>query len=395
MSMVFGDTRNTGAESGPLALFRNAARELFGPKDSSTIPWLDFCRTLAILLVLGGHSTDFGLSGIGARAFSWGWTGVDLFFVLSGFLIAKQLWSELAARGDIKVGRFLLKRGLRIWPLYYATIAIVFLLDIPTHRSPKPLLADLFAVSDYFHHQVPGGWSLSIEEQFYLILPVLLYLFRRLPPKALLAIPVGWLILLPVFRYYVMMGVPESLGDGPIAHAFHTHTDGLAIGVILAWFAVFCKDWWRSASGRYWIPALGIGLGILEHKLHSLTFSFTSLGLLYGGLVIMGLRATTPNRITAWRGFHVLSRLSYGSYLNNLILLQLIDPFTHNFVAAHGSNLLFFAVWFVCFVLLSNLTAFVTYSLIELPFLQIRERWLSREKRTAAMPQAIAPSLHV
>lgn len=376
-------------------LFRDAARELFGPRDSRTIPWLDFCRTLAILLVLGGHSTDFGLGGIGAKAFNWGWTGVDLFFVLSGYLIAKQLWSELAATGEIKVGRFLLKRGLRIWPLYYVAILVVFLLDIPAHRSPKPLIADLFSVSDYFHHQVPGGWSLSVEEQFYLVLPVLLFLLRRFSPKTLLAIPIGWLILLPVFRYYMMLGMPETVGDNPIAHAFHTHTDGLGIGVIIAWLAVFRKDWWRSGSGKYWIPAAAIAIGIAEHKLHSLALSFTSLAVLYGGLVIVGLRANAPNRITSWRGFHVLSRLSYGSYLNNLILLQLIDPFTHKFVAAHGSNVLFFALWFLCFVLLSNLTAFATYSLIELPFLQIRERWLSREKRTAQIPQAVAPSLHV
>src|SRR4051794_5207638 len=107
-------------------LFREAIRELFGPKDPRTIPWLDFCRTAAILLVLGSHVQDFGFGGIGAQIMNWGWTGVDLFFVLSGYLIARQLWGELALTGSVRVGRFLMKRGLRIWPLYYSAIAVVF-----------------------------------------------------------------------------------------------------------------------------------------------------------------------------------------------------------------------------------------------------------------------------
>jgi peptidoglycan/LPS O-acetylase OafA/YrhL len=373
---------------------RDAARELLGRKDPRTIPWLDFCRTLAILLVLGGHSMDFGLRGLWAKFFNWGWTGVDLFFVLSGFLIAKQLWSELAATGSVQVGRFLLKRGLRIWPLYYAAIVVVWALDLAMHRSPRPLLVDLFCVSDYFHHQVPGGWSLSIEEQFYLILPVLLLLLRKLPPKALLAIPIGWLLLLPIFRHYTMLGVPLSGGDEAVAHTFHTHTDGLALGIIIAWLSVFCKEWWRSGRGKYWIPALAFFLGLVEHKLHTVTLSFTALGVFYAGFVIIGLRAALPNRLTNWRIFHVLSRLSYGSYLNNLILLHLIDPYTHRYVSAHSANALFFALWFIGFVLLSNTVAFVTYTFIELPFLELREHWLAREKRPE-LPQVVAPSLTV
>ncbi|HEX4747983.1 MAG TPA: acyltransferase [Bryobacteraceae bacterium] len=371
--------------------FRKAACELFGPRDPRVIPWLDFCRALAILLVLGSHSPDFGLAGLGAQLFTWGWAGVDLFFVLSGYLIAKQLWSEVAATGSVRVGRFLLKRGLRIWPLYYAAIVTVFLLDFVSHRSPKPLLADLFCVSDYFHHQVPGGWSLSVEEQFYLILPVLLFLLRKLPPKALLGVPVAWFILLPLLRRFTLLIHPDASTNGFLAYAFHTHTDGLAIGVILAWLSVFAKNWWRSGAGKYWIPAVAICCGLIEHKFHTLTFAYTGLALLFGGLVLVGLRASLPNRLTHWRILHVISRLSYGSYLNNLILVQLIDPYTHSFVSAHATNTMFFVAWFAGFVLVSNAVAFVTYALIEAPFLEVRERWLSGEKRSK---QPVAPPVH-
>lgn len=376
-------------------MFRRAAYELFTARDSRTIPWLDFCRTMAIVLVLGGHMMDFGLERLGLKYFDWGWTGVDLFFVLSGFLIAKQLWSEMNATGTVRVGRFLLKRGLRIWPLYYATIAIVFVIDALTHKSPKPLLSDFFCLSDYFHNQVPGSWSLSIEEQFYLALPLILFLLRKFPPKALLAIPVGWLLALPLIRHVTAAALLRAGNPDVVSHGFHMHTDGLAVGVILAWVSVFCTSWWRSGQGRYAIPAVFMVLGVMEHKFHSISLSFTSLGLLYGGVVLLGLRASVPNRLTTWRGFHVLSRLSYGSYLNNLILVHLLDPVTHSFVSHHLSDSLFFVEWFIGFLVLSNVVAFVTYSVIELPFLRVRERWLEKERQAPRPAALMVPQLSI
>lgn len=371
---------------------RRATHDLFAHRDARNIPWLDFCRSMAILLVLGSHTMDFGLERLGLKYFNWGWTGVDLFFVLSGFLIAKQLWTELASTRNIRIGRFLLKRGLRIWPLYYAMIGIVFLLDLVGHKSPKPLLSDFFCISDYFHNQVPGSWSLSIEEQFYLALPLVLILLKSLPPKALLAVPVGWLLALPLIRH-VMTPYLLRAGDADIvAHGFHMHTDGLAVGVILAWMAVFSKGWWRSGRGRYGIPIVCIAVGLLEHKFHSLTLSFSSLGLLYGGIVMAGLRTKLPNRLTDWRGFHVLSRLSYGSYLNNLILVHLLDPLTRPFVAAHAGSTLFFVAWYAGFVLLSNALALITYAYIEAPFLALRERWLASAQVPPSVP---APAIAV
>lgn len=357
------------------ARFREAGRQLLGPKNPHTIPWLDFCRTCAIVLILGSHVFDFGITNHTARAMlSWGWTGVDLFFVLSGYLIAKQLWSELQKTRTICLGRFLFKRGLRIWPLYYTTIIVVFLLDSVRGRSAKPLLTDIFSLSDYYHHQVPGGWSLSIEEQFYLLLPLLLFVFRRFPPERLLAVPLLWLAALPLSRYWTQQAFPNA--TDLLAYGFHTHTDGLAIGVILAWLAVYRKAWWHSGRGAILLPAAAIAVGLIEHKFHSYPFSFTCIAIFYGGVVLAGLRARLPNQITNWRPLHVMSRLSYSSYLNNLILVETLAPHTGNIMARHGGSFAFFLAWYAGFVLLSNTVAFVTYALIELPFLRMRERSL-------------------
>lgn len=91
----------------------------------STIPALDVLRSCAMLLVIFGHlSGEYAVHG-GENHFSKlpfirnGWISVDLFFVLSGFLIGKQLWKELQATRTINLGRFLLRRGFWIWPLYF------------------------------------------------------------------------------------------------------------------------------------------------------------------------------------------------------------------------------------------------------------------------------------
>src|SRR5262249_4481493 len=108
-----------------------ALRSLFVPPPG-TFPSLDALRTAAIVLVIGNHLAVGGAELAPSPAwnftlFRYGWTGVDLFFVLSGFLIGRQLQRELQRTDSVKVPRFLLRRGLRIWPLYFAWVAFLAL----------------------------------------------------------------------------------------------------------------------------------------------------------------------------------------------------------------------------------------------------------------------------
>ena len=141
-------------------------RALFVPPPG-TFPSLDAFRTAAIVLVIGNHLSLLGAqlapSGVWDFVlFRYGWTGVDLFFVLSGFLIGRQLQRELQRTGSVKVPRFLLRRGLRIWPLYFAWVAFLALALGKSHG----IWPDLVFLSNYVQGQVAGGWSLSTEEQF-------------------------------------------------------------------------------------------------------------------------------------------------------------------------------------------------------------------------------------
>jgi peptidoglycan/LPS O-acetylase OafA/YrhL len=155
-------------------------------------PGLDLLRALAIIVVVVYHAALFGFK-LPGRVDRFGWIGVDLFFVLSGYLIGGQLLAPLAHGQDIKLGRFFTRRALRIMPAYFAVLAIYFLL--PSWREysemSQPLWKFLLSVQNIALH---GGtafshaWSLAVEDQFYLALPfLLLFLFRR--PRAAIVIP--------------------------------------------------------------------------------------------------------------------------------------------------------------------------------------------------------------
>ena len=133
------------------------------------------------------HAALFGFK-LPGRVDRFGWIGVDLFFVLSGYLIGGQLLAPLARDQPINLGRFFTRRALRIMPAYFAVLAVYFLL--PSWREypdmSQPLWKFLLSVQNIALH---GGtafshaWSLAVEDQFYLALPfLLLFLYRR--PRA-------------------------------------------------------------------------------------------------------------------------------------------------------------------------------------------------------------------
>jgi peptidoglycan/LPS O-acetylase OafA/YrhL len=336
------------------------------------------------LLVIGNHLAVAGSALAPSSVwdftlFRYGWTGVDLFFVLSGFLIGRQLQRELQRTGTVKVPRFLLRRGLRIWPLYFTWVAFLAL-ALGKWRGIWP---DLVFLSNYVQGQVSGGWSLSTEEQFYLVVPLLLLgVHRWFGPRGQAWVPLGLLALMPVVRAVALHGTGEAGFDviyGPI----HTHCDGLLVGLFLAWVSVKRPGELSAEHPHPWRwPLLAIVAGFVLREIDRPLFSFTGLGLIYGGLVALGLRAGPRVRqLTAWRGFHVLSRLSFGMYLNHFeVLPRLLPPVTRALVPVVGTGALLAAVVFVIAVLSSALVASVTFVLVEEPFLAIRERWESRHR---------------
>jgi peptidoglycan/LPS O-acetylase OafA/YrhL len=347
------------------------------------VPALDVLRSLAILLVFSAHySFEFqAVPWVQALpVFDRGWVGVDLFFVLSGYLIGRQLWKEAKRSGSIQVGRFLLRRGLRIWPLYYSLVALLAVEGL-FGRNVSGLWADACFLSNEFHNRVGGGWSLSSEEQFYILAPVTMaFLARWFKPRHLWVLPVGGLIVLLIDRRIVIQ--MEAHVDNPLSHLFvplHTHADGLAIGGLLAWVAVFHPEIIRSKRLRLLICAAMVVVGVGLYNVRRPLFSLTSLALIFGAATLFGVGLERTPKLLDWWGFYLISRLSFGMYLNQFGLLEHLGRLW--LVArVEGGEPAFWAFYPLC-VLASMAVAFVTFQLIEWPFLQIRARWLGSKQQ--------------
>ncbi len=219
-------------------------------------PGLDLLRALAIIVVVIYHAALFGFK-LPGRVDRFGWIGVDLFFVLSGYLIGGQLLAPLARDQRINLGRFFTRRALRIMPAYFVVLALYFLL--PSWREysemSQPLWKFLLSMQNIALH---GGtafshaWSLAVEDQFYLALPfLLLFLFRR--PGAAIIIPCLIVFGGILLRTFLAWKNPSIDGGGVSFRGFQawiyyptwTRLDPLVFGVVLAAIEKFRSAWPR------------------------------------------------------------------------------------------------------------------------------------------------------
>jgi peptidoglycan/LPS O-acetylase OafA/YrhL len=368
-------------------------RDLFSPPKGQ-VAALDFLRSCAILMVAAFHFTRDAYLPFGGieNAVSrlpfvrYGWAGVDLFFVLSGYLIGRQLWREMDRTGTVRVTRFVLRRGFRIWPLYFAVFAFGV---VAVGRSGSPPLnwwANLTFLSNYFPHldMVPGSWSLCVEEQFYILVPLLLLLGAAagLPVRHFRWVLLVLLTLLPAVRaatclWYTNHGV---LLEGVIlinalVKPIHTHSDGLVVGLLLAHLDVLGGDRFkRGFLGTGWVVLIGLGMGLATYN--SPVFVFFGCALFFGACAWFLIARRRPElRVLDSRVFYILSRLSFGMYLNHFYIHHSVARFTLRYVpgteSAPAAHLM---VSIALFVACSAGIAAVTFCLIEWPFLRLRER---------------------
>jgi len=201
---------------------------------------LDILRCVAVVTVILHHSGD---SSFFTRI---GWTGVDLFFVLSGFLISGLLFSEYKKRNAIDFRRFFIRRGLKIYPAFYVFLILTGVtseLYLQAHSTFPQYLHDIFFIMNYAHGVWDHTWTLAVEEHFYIFLPVFLFILARfssnrqdpfrLIPWAAAAIA----LLCPGLRATsVYVGTPNF----NMAYvASHDRMDALFLGVLIGYLYHF------------------------------------------------------------------------------------------------------------------------------------------------------------
>ncbi len=332
------------------------------------VPALDGVRGLAVTAVVLVHTQVPVLTG-GAR-------GVDVFFVLSGFLITGLLKAECDGDG-IAVGRFLIRRSLRLMPALLTYLAVNLALGTLLYpETAAELWRDALIAGTYLmnYFLVFAGranfshtWSLAIEEQFYLLWPFVLPPLLRLrdPAKALLVLWAGLTLLRPA-----VMAVSDSVGDAYFP--LHAHASGLVLGAFLAVSP-------RLRPGFGWVGWAGlIGLGLLlvienpaDGGLGAVTWQI-ALSEVATAAMIAGVGvAPGLTRLLSWRPLTLLGLISYGVYL------------WHAFVA----NLLRDAPWYLA----APLTLAASVCLAAASYLTVEAAGRRLRARLAPKPAQIAP----
>ncbi len=363
-------------------------------QDRQRQPGLDLLRAVAIIVVVIYHAGIMGFP-LTNRIHRWGWIGVDLFFVLSGYLIGGQLLAEVARNERLNFGRFYARRALRIMPAYFVVLAIYFLL--PAWREypdmAQPLWKFFFSVQNVALH---GGtafshaWSLAVEDQFYLALPfILLVLFWR--PRA--AIILSCAILLGGILLRAFLASQNTTDSGVSFRGFQawiyyptwTRLDPLVLGVMIAAIEKFRPRLWQrltTSAMWLWLPALALvvyalWLGETEYiNFNACVWQFPLVATSMALMLICALSPRLPLRRIAIPGAAFIASIAFSAYLVQKLVIHGLAEFCE----AHGVDTKS-APALIGVQLSVYAAATILFFTVERPFLKLRHRVAPRASR--------------
>ena len=308
---------------------------------------------------------------------------MSLFFVLSSYLITELLLRERETTGTIHIKNFYVRRILRIWPLYFAFIALTWVLG---HYAYSWLAGNwyLIYIDSGFAGPLMPLWSISLEEQFYLLWPTLSrYCSRRtfvLTSTALMLMGIGSIVLLthegwPIYRIWWNSFVQFMFFGLGALLAFYTHFQLkplsrlsrllLLFGGLAAWWAGGCLNTVASQEAMPTFPLVA-------------TYLCAAIGCVAFLLALLGIRVKWPDALI------YLGKISYGLYVFHVLcpdviaqLLRILWPS----LLKHGS--IYKPAYMILGLAFTIITAHYSYNWFEKPFLKLKERFALVQSRPA------------
>jgi len=349
---------------------------------------LDLLRVFAVLLVMGRHLQI--PPDANALLQAWhrgGWVGVDVFFVLSGFLVSGLLFHEHRKTGTIRRGRFLIRRGFRIYPAFYLFLGYSLWLyrNDANGVPPERILGELLFLQNYLGAIWVHTWSLAVEEHFYLLLAVGFPLLLKLRSDGFDRLPLIFGVVAVVclgLRAVASAVEPEFL---PFHHLYPTHLrmDGLFFGVLLGYLfhhrdlverirwvpswalllaggAMLAPAFLFEIEETPWIPVFGLAL-----------FSLGS-----GCLLLAAIRWERSD-LALVKGVGALGAASYSIYLWH-VAVEYETQFWIADLAAEGRLSNPWALYAAVYLTLSFALGLLMNKLVEYPTLKVRDRLFPR-----------------
>jgi peptidoglycan/LPS O-acetylase OafA/YrhL len=366
-----------------------------GSATPTRLPGLDLLRAIAVLWTMQFHG--FIVGGLG-EDWHWleryGWMGVDLFFVLSGYLIGGQLLRPLARGESPSLRDFYLKRAFRILPAFWVVLAIYLLW--PGFREAPGMEPwwkfALFVVNldiDYASNAAfSHAWSLCVEEHFYLLFPALALLLARKPSAtkfwiACIVVLLGGIALRTgAWLHFDALQPQRAWFVEDIYYPTWNRLDGLLMGVMLAtWQAYRPDSWARMAKHANVAALLGVAVlalafwlfrertGLLGNSIGWPVLSLALALLVFAGAQPHGLLGKRALPGAAW-----IAAISFSLYLVHKPMYGVVQSRLGEWL--EGRGIVAYAVYGVA----SLLAAALLYYAVEKPFLRLRGRVLSRDR---------------
>jgi len=346
------------------------------------IPSLDGIRAIAVLLVIWGHGaatlpqTDLVVAL--RNYLPGGYFGVQVFFVLSGFLITTLLLRERNKTGKIDLVAFYRRRAYRILPalwVFLIVLVILALTGVIDGIEPRDIISPALFIRDYW--PIDGSWwtghtwSLSVEEQFYVLWPLGALL---MPRRIAIRVLIGGMLLSPAIRIVTYM-LPFTPA-GAVQYMFHTRADALMMGCLLA-YGIGSGQFERLATWVFrrrlqwlavaWLPISWVMAGVLEGVwLYTVGYLGDALSIATIMLWMMRKPASPFGRLLNARAMVHLGLISYSLYLYQQLFMTRFNDSWSGGLTLGGLIALFAA-------------AEGSYWLVEQQFLRLRSR---RDRRT-------------
>jgi peptidoglycan/LPS O-acetylase OafA/YrhL len=370
-------------------------------KSNGHLPALDGVRGVAIVLVvahmLNPLDDPTSVAGrIAAVGFGAGWTGVQLFFVLSGFLITGILLDTQGAPNQLQ--SFFARRVLRIFPLYYATLVVAFVV-LPLLGRGGPALAhdrahqvwlwtylgNWVATTDAASQAFPHFWSLAVEEQFYLLWP---FVVRGRSPRSCFNLSLAVAAAALLVRSAAWRA---GVSADAIYHFTITRVDALALGAAAAAavripaLATLARAW----RGRLWGASAAVGLlGALLTSMYSrstvagATVGYTLLSIAFALAVLAAFEADAAPAAASWLrapALRALGKYSYAMYVFHKPLHDAIGrPLLRRLAVGASRSVAVSCAYVACGLAVTFVVAFVSYHLWERRFLSLKSRFVPR-----------------
>ncbi len=370
-------------------------------------PGLDGVRAVAVFLVFTVHY-------LGRQSYYVGWSGVLIFFVLSGFLITGILFDN--QHEPHRFRNFYARRTLRIFPLFYFVWLCILVAGLFLHEQWHPILflwpaylgnyarfigglhADRIYTS-FLPLEIGHFWSLAVEEQFYLLWPLVVFFVRS--RRALIRICIAVIAAAPFLRLLLVLVMPTHiLANEFLYRMTFSQADGFLIGGLVALLMRGPQESsvLRSAPALLWGGLAALGLAcVFNQGLHfraigpaepwMSVYGFTLLDITAAGLILSSLQPRSlVFRVMTLPPLRVLGRYSYGFYVYHVLLAPFLSKVMPALDLTAPKHVLYARMifgWIIDFLAILAVSA-ASFHWIEAPFLRLKGRFATRHKNPDA-----------